>query len=226
MFGELAFQPGAMAGILGLDHSVQDIVRARLLVHHYGPGYRGIRPTAYGRTRRMGPEQGLALHLEADREPVELPLHPGIVPFPSLGSGRNHSVLRYNLQVKHTTPSGLVWEVRYRNRLEETDRTANEPGTRPVGWEGSDESAWTSAPRKHPTSRPGAAYPGPFPGPSGFSFAQQFRVAATDRLDLSLQVVAFASDAWDQQLYVRTLGLPRSFPVALLRPGPARRTLW
>jgi hypothetical protein len=67
VFGELSSNEfSSLAFLLGTNYQFNDFIQGSLLIHHYGPEYRGSLPSSYSSGSDIRNEQGLAFHLHME----------------------------------------------------------------------------------------------------------------------------------------------------------------
>ena len=124
IFGELSTSDfRSQAFLLGTLYHFNDYVRGRLLVHHYGAGYRGALPSSYGSGSHIRNEQGIAFHLHMEPgkyiiakltgELFRYPLPRYLCHFPSIG-------YRLDLSLQNPTNKILQWRARVVNKSWQT----------------------------------------------------------------------------------------------------------
>lgn len=219
-FGELAAGNWNSAAILtGYRYHFNDFFKALLLLHHYGPAYRGFLSSSYASGSTIGNEKGIALQLLAEpgksfivdftAELFSYPASRYLTSVPSRG-------YRYSCTFRNTGYGSLQWKIRLVKKLWQTTPGTDNPGIRSIRtsevtrldlriiYNPGFILQWQS--RVVISLLSGSIKPVP-----GYAAVQQAGISAMKKLKCTLQFVVFNVADWDNRIYLYEPGLYYSF---------------
>lgn len=210
--GAVAFQ--AVAG-----YRFSDFLSGLLLIHHYGPGYRGMFPSSYGAGGKVRNDQGLAwsLHLETDHFLVaDCAIELFRFPAPGQQTSLPSLSYRYSCDLHNAGNQSHKWSVRAWKRGWQHPGKTGASGAAPLEWlevtrldlqyryvAGTDFQ-WKSRLIVSWYSESLGEDP-------GYVTAQQFTWTPFPFLKATLQMVHFRIADWENRIYLHEPGLLYQF---------------
>ncbi len=219
-FGEIAVGNGSSTAILaGFRYNLNEFFNGLLLLHHYGPSYRGSLPSTYASGSVMGTEKGIALQLQAEpggKIVVDFTAELFSYPEPRFLTKVPSTGYRYSCTFQNVGYGDLRWKIRLVKKFWQTT-----PGTDNTGIRSTHASNLTRMDLRfihNPTSglqwqsrvvvsllsESRQAIP-------GYAAVQQAGINALKKLKCTLQFVVFNVTDWDNRIYLYEPGLYYSF---------------
>lgn len=217
---------GGMAMLAGWRCRVSDFLRILMVIHHYGTGYRGMNPSAYGSGSRVLNEQGIAClwhfeagtHLCADME-MEFFRYPGpryLTKVPTTG-------YRMGLSISNPETADFRWRLRISRKM--WQNTSGEDDLPLPSLKTSETSRLElRAEKRHEVSPQGPVtllrwqsrlnlswLHEQAAGRPAFAVTQSLSCTCRRLLSFTLHWVAFNVDQWENRIYLYEPGLYSNF---------------
>jgi hypothetical protein len=233
IFGEIAASEfHSLAFLLGAGCQFNDFIRGSLLVHHYGPEYRGSLPSSYSSGRHIRNEQGLAFHLHMESskamiikltgELFRYPLPRYLTRVPSEG-------YRMDLSLQNPTNNTMQWRIRLVRKSWQTTPADTIFPLRPLQesivnridgqliYKHQDRISWLSRlVIAHCSQRKNSS--------TGYAVVQQLSLN-WDYFRATSRMVLFHVDDWANRIYLHEPGLFYSFNFPVFYGSGKRTTL-
>ncbi|MEN8229923.1 MAG: hypothetical protein ABFS38_17315 [Bacteroidota bacterium] len=220
LFGEIAMGKIPSTAILaGLKYHYNDFIQGIILYHHYGPSYRGFRPSSYASGSGISNEQGIAVGLHA--EPgllftADLLLEYFNYPDPRYLTRVPSTGYRYSCTLNNPGIKHLQWRFRILKKVWQTTPATNATGLRSLKqsevtrldfrfiYDPEVMVKWQS--RLVVSLLSGESKPIP-----GYAAVQQLSIHRLQSLTCTFQFVVFNVTDWDNRIYIYEPGLYYSF---------------
>ncbi len=220
IFGECAVERWSSAAILtGTTIRFNEFLQVGLLLHHYGPGYRGARPSSYASGSHIRNEQGVAIHLQAEpgkQLVAECTAELFRYPAPRFQTHTPSIGFKYSCTFNTNAFVSFPWKFRISHKVWQTTPKGNATGARllktskvtrldfrlimghesPLQWHSRTVVSLLS---QHEQTIP------------AYAAVQQLRLETPPHLRCVLQFVVFHVSHWDNRIYLYEPGFYYNF---------------
>lgn len=220
IFGEIsASQYKSLAFLLGGSFHFNDFVQGSVLLHHYGAEYQGSLPSSYCSGSDIKNEQGLAFHLHMETGKLitaELIAELFRYPMPRYLTSVPSGSYRLGLSLRNPGSQVLEWKARLYSKTWQSTPADGNSRLRPLQdhrvnrfdgqliYNHHDLFKWQSRLVIGYSAKQLKSTP-------GYAAVQQIRLASTQHVRISAQLVLFHVSDWENRIYLYEPGFYYSF---------------